>query len=147
MAIQYENTFTVLAESDLDLVSGDPGDIPSVPVPSGSGWRLAATATSSNKIYYTWIKGAPVITVTSNYTMLESDEVILVDTTTAPVTITLLPTPVVGTIITVKKIDSSANAVTIDGNGKNIDGQATQTINNQFTANKMTYDGTAWFII
>lgn len=146
MTILYEVTVGALAPQDIDFSLNDTTP-PSVPQPSGSGWRLVSTSVVNRSLYYIWVKGAPIITVTTNYLMLESDEVILVDATAGPVTITLFPTPVIGTIITVKKIDSSANIVTNDGNGKNIDGQATQTISNQFTADKMTYDGTAWFII
>jgi len=146
MSILYEVTIGGLTPQDIDFSSND-ATPPSVPQPTGSGWRLVTSTVVNRSIYYVWTKGSPVITTTVNYSMLESDEVILVDATSGPVTVTLFPTPVIGTIITVKKIDASVNIVTNNGNGKNIDGQATQTIANQFTADKMTYDGTAWFII
>lgn len=147
MAIQYETTITPLAASDLDVVNGNPLDVPTVVVPSGNGWRLQATATSPNVIYYTWVKGSPVVSVSTNYAMLESDEVILVDATAANRTVDLFPTPVVGTTITIKKIDNTANTVTINGNGATIDGQATQVLSSQFSAYKIVYNGSAWFII
>lgn len=51
-------------------------------------------------------------------------------------------------IYNIKKIDGSANTVTIDGNGaETIDGAATQTISTQWDSYTIQSDGTGWFII
>jgi hypothetical protein len=48
----------------------------------------------------------------------------------------------------IKKIDSSANAVTIDGNGsETIDGSATQVIVTQNVCLTVVSDGTEWWIV
>lgn len=53
-----------------------------------------------------------------------------------------------GRTIEVKKIDSSANAVTVDGNGaEEIDGETTQIIIAQYDAMLILCDGSDWHII
>jgi len=53
-----------------------------------------------------------------------------------------------GRILTIKKIDSSVNAVTVDGNAaETIDGATTLVFSNQWDAYKLQCDGTAWYII
>jgi hypothetical protein len=48
----------------------------------------------------------------------------------------------------IKKIDSSANTVTIDANGaETIDGATTQTLLTQYDALQIVSDGTQWFIL
>jgi len=48
----------------------------------------------------------------------------------------------------IKKIDSSANTVTVDGNGaETIDGATTKTISTQYDSITIVSDGSNWFII
>lgn len=48
----------------------------------------------------------------------------------------------------IKKIDSSANTVTVDGNGsETIDGATTQVISNQYDSMTIVSDGSNWFIL
>ena len=48
----------------------------------------------------------------------------------------------------VKKIDSSANAVTIDGSGaETIDDDTTVILDTQYTAVQIVCDGTEWWIV
>lgn len=72
--------------------------------------------------------GRSVVSKTTTYTAVGQDDIILCDATSAAFTVTL-PTAVgiIGKTLQVKKIDSSANAVTIDGN-------ASETIRVQETA-------------
>lgn len=51
-----------------------------------------------------------------------------------------------GGSVTVKKTDASANVVTIDGNGTNIDGAATQPLLAQWNSKTMVYTGAAWVV-
>ena len=45
------------------------------------------------------------------------------------------------------KVDSSANAVTVDGNGsENINGSADQPLNAQYDFMNVVSDGANWFI-
>ena len=81
----------------------------------------------------------PVKTVTANYTVLLSDGVIFADATAGPVAITL-PTAtsaIVGTQgqrVRIKKIDTTANAVTITATGGQIDGAANAVISTPYNA-------------
>jgi hypothetical protein len=49
--------------------------------------------------------------------------------------------------ITIKKVDSGAGNVIIDGDGANIDGSATYTIYTQYDSVTLQWDGTNWNII
>jgi hypothetical protein len=91
---------------------------------------------------------AEPVTVTGDYTVLSSDSMVLVDASSGPITITLpLVSTVAGETFTVKKIDSSANAVTIDGSAsETIDGETTKVLTNQWWALTMNSNSTAWFI-
>lgn len=79
----------------------------------------------------------PVRTVTANYTVLLSDGTIFVDCTAGPVTITL-PTAASAIVngqgqrVRVKKIDTTANAVTITATGGQIDGAASAVISTPY---------------
>ena len=88
-----------------------------------------------------------ISTQTANYTILATDGTILVDATGGAVTITL-PTPVSGKKYIVKKIDTSANNVTIaTTGGATIDGAATQTTGVAYQTYVLQSDGTNWYII
>lgn len=89
-----------------------------------------------------------VTTVTATYSALVTDGVILANSTTAGFTITLpIATSMVGRMITVKKISSDANTVTIDGNGALIDGASTKTRSTQWDSYTMICNGINWYII
>jgi hypothetical protein len=89
----------------------------------------------------------PIATKTSSYTATSFDEHILADATSGAVTITL-PTAVGRTDpITVKKIDSSINAVTIDGAGtETIDGQLTRRLDAQWDYCTLVPSGSSWYV-
>lgn len=85
-------------------------------------------------------------TVIANYTVQPEDHTILVNATTAAVTITL---PAVGSqrfpFVVVKKTDSTTNTVTIDGAGSNtIDGATTVVLRNRYSSVILHADGTEW---
>lgn len=89
-----------------------------------------------------------VRTETSNYTAVSSDDLILADATSGALTITLPPAASnSGKVYTIKKIDSSANAVTIDGNAsETIDGSTTQVLYTEDEAMNIVSDGTNFVI-
>lgn len=77
----------------------------------------------------------PVTEVSANYTVHVIDKVILVDASAGPITITLISAAWTPNTYTVKKIDSSANAITIAAQaGQTIDGAATKTLTAQWQA-------------
>lgn len=90
-----------------------------------------------------------LVTRTSDYTVITSDEVIICDATTGAFTLTL---PAVagtqGKRYYIKKIDSTANIVTIDGNSsETVDDGTTAALENQYEAVTIVSDNTEWFVI
>jgi hypothetical protein len=95
------------------------------------------------------LAGLNVITKTADYTATNDDDVILCDATSAAITITLY-TAVgnEGQKIDIKKIDSSSNNITIDGNGsETIDRDLTFALVAQDESVTLVSDNSNWFII
>ena len=94
--------------------------------------------------------GHPVKSVTTDYTVADRDYTILGDTTSGPLTVTL-PSAGGGSkghVYNVKKIDATANAVTIAADGaETIDGATTYVINTQYTSRTVISDGIQWWIL
>lgn len=91
----------------------------------------------------------PPAAKTAAYTLVKTDFVILGDATAAAFTISL-PTAVGigGQLFCVKKIDSSANAVTIDPSGaETIDGAATVSLGAQWASRLLISDGANWLVL
>lgn len=84
-------------------------------------------------------------TKTIAYTFAASDYLIVGDTTGGSFSVKLEAAPKTGQIHVLKK-SVAANTLTLDGNGKNIDGVATIAINAQYTSYTVQYDGTVWWI-
>lgn len=93
-------------------------------------------------------KAFPVTTVSANYTAHITDEVILVDASSGPVTVTLISASRTPNKYTVKKIDSSSNAVTIAAaSGQNIDGSSTKALASQWDKATVIPSGNNWFTV
>jgi hypothetical protein len=90
-----------------------------------------------------------VQSVTDDYTATNRDKLVLADATSAALTVTLYSAVGnKGRTIAVKKTDSSANAVTVDGAGsETIDGSATASLSSQWSAKTLQSDGSNWFVI
>ena len=86
-------------------------------------------------------------TESANYAAADADETILVNAAGGTVTVTLPAVPTVGKKYNVKKLDSTANTVSVSGNGHNIDGTATISGTLPYQGWVMQYDGSNWFII
>lgn len=91
----------------------------------------------------------PTSAISSSPTADGTQHTLLVDATAANRTITLpAASGVSGRIYVIKKIDSSANTVTIDPNAAElIDGAATKVLSAQWDSLTIQSDGTSWFII
>ena len=91
-----------------------------------------------------------IINKTGNYTILATDEMITVDSSSGGFTLTL-PTAASagsGKRFWIKKISSDTNGVTIDGNSaETIDGDLTQVLLTQYTAITIISDGSNYLII
>lgn len=90
----------------------------------------------------------PITSVTADYTATVNDSFLPVNASGGAIIVTLKPAAEAeGKKITVKKIDSSANTVTIDGNGsETIDDALTQIIISQYDSIDLMSDGTEWWI-
>lgn len=111
--------------------------------PSSSVWSID-NALANEQLWTT-------VSKTANYTVAETDrdKLIRVDATSGAVTISLLAAATAGDgfQVAVKKVDSSANAVTLDGNSsETIDGGATLALANQYEVAVLTSDGSNWHI-
>jgi hypothetical protein len=79
---------------------------------------------------------------TANYTASKEDAYIFMDATAGALTVTVpLATTMPGVVLTIKKIDASANAVTI---AATIDGAASPTLATQYKSKTIQSDGTRW---
>lgn len=85
----------------------------------------------------------------ANYTAMLSDNVLLGDATSGAIILTLpSAASAVGQVFFFKKIDSSANVVTVKGNGTElIDGANTLLISTQYAAITVVSNGTQWYVI
>jgi len=95
-----------------------------------------------------------IVSKTTNYTATLADHMIAVDATSGAVTITL-PAASTACVVSgqclhlvVKKVDSSANAVTVQRSGADtIDGDTSAVLNSQWTAVSFVADGTSQWLI
>lgn len=87
-------------------------------------------------------------TVTAAYTIDATNKqtVVLGDATSAAFNVTL-PAAASGRTVIVKKIDASANAVTVVPASGTIDGAANHALATQYDAVRLVSDGTNWFVI
>lgn len=91
----------------------------------------------------------PTRTVTGNYTVLSTDEVIYADASSGAITITL-PAAASSTDkrVVVKKIDSTRNIVTVDGNASElVEDETSFDLLLQGEAITLLCDGTEWRIL
>ncbi len=86
---------------------------------------------------------------TTNLTIVDSYEVVIVGAISGSVTITLPSTPTSGDIYTIK--DQGGNAATfniiISGNGNNIDGVSSYTMNANYEGATVVFANSSWSII
>ena len=88
-----------------------------------------------------------VRTVTTSTVVLSSDELILCDLTTGALSVTL-PLGTIGQPYTIKKLDASANLLTVNTTGGQlIDGGTFGTVRYQYTSFSVVSDGSNWQVI
>lgn len=155
-----KNTFSdnaLTTANDNPVVADSAGRFADVFMESGT-YKVVLTDDASVEIWTADpVDGAvgasgAVIAKTAAYTVAIDDatKVVTVDATAGAVTVTLLPAATAGDgfEVTVKKIDSSVNAVTIDGNGaETIDGATTLVLGSQYHSATLRCDGAAWHLV
>lgn len=87
--------------------------------------------------------------VSADTTAVADGRLYLVNAGSGIITITLPPaSSSSGCTVMVKKIDSSLNAVIVDGDGtEEIDNSTTLTISNQYDCYTILSDGTEWWVV
>jgi hypothetical protein len=128
------------------------------------GCKVLETGAADNNIYgdNSGFSGSTIIgplslvdnqqtrkTTTTPYTVVATDRTLLIDATAGAKTVNL-PTTASSKwrILDVKKIDASANTVTIDGSGaETIDGALTKVIAFQYNSLTIQSDGTEWWVL
>lgn len=92
---------------------------------------------------------ASVTAITSAITLDDTHSVITCDASSAAFTVTLpAASKFIGRVYHIKKIDSSGNAVTVDGNAsETIDGDTTKVITTQYDSMMIVSNGSNWHII
>lgn len=110
--------------------------------------RVVADAINDQEKRVTGLEPATA-SVTAAYTVPVGVDLVLVDATSAGVTVTLpAASGATKRRITVKKVDASGNAVTIDGSGtETIDGTTTHAMSTQYESATVQSDGTQWWIV
>ena len=93
----------------------------------------------------------PTVKTSSGAYVVGNTETLIVinKSVAATTTVTLQASPTTGRVLIVKdgKGDAGANNITIDGNGKTIDGAGTKVINTNYDVRRLAYNGTEWNLI
>ena len=88
-----------------------------------------------------------ITNVSSNTTLDGGDSHVFVDASGGAITITL-PAASAARQVYIKKTDSSANAVTIDGNGsETIDDSTTRVLSSQYDSVTLVSDASEWWVV
>lgn len=116
-----------------------------------SGWVGAPDNTTLQGVLREGARGVTTITnADSPYTLQDGDGILLCDTTAGAITVNLPATADhVGRVLTIKKTDVAANAVTLDGNGaETIDGSATNAeVNAQYDVLTVAFGPTGLHVL
>ncbi len=88
-----------------------------------------------------------IATKTADYAVTTADSTLLGDATLANIAFTLpAAAAATGYIFTFKKVDASANTVTVSG-AQNIDGQASYILTTQYAAMQIQSNGVTWSLL
>lgn len=92
-----------------------------------------------------------VVTVTGAYSVLAAPSyqpmTVRASAATAAFTVTLPAAPGLLQLVNIKKIDATANAVTVSGGAITIDGALTRAIGSQYTNLQVQYNGATWDVL
>jgi hypothetical protein len=125
------------------------GAMTAASLPTGGTLGQILTKNSASNYDATWSTTTsgltPTAVKTGAYTAA-TGELVLASAASAGFTITLPTTSTAGATAGVKKVDTSANVVTVVATGKTIDGDANATLNAGNAAAEFVYDGANWRI-
>ncbi|NIG56882.1 hypothetical protein [Chitinophaga sp. Cy-1792] len=115
----------------------------------GGQAMVGATTKPNSTLQVTGSMALNIRTTTSSATLSATDNTVLVDATSASLTITLpAASGITGRIYTIKKIGGTIdNSVTITPTGGTIEGGSNYIIYNNYTYVTVQTDGTNWYVI
>lgn len=120
-------------------------------VTAASAMKVGGTGNANSTVQVEGSLSLAIRTLSSNTTLNSTDNTVLVNTTSAAVTVTLpAATGIAGRVYTIKKIGSGGidNSLTVSPSGAaTIDGGSNYTIYNDYTYVTLQTDGTNWYII
>lgn len=152
------NSASIVTPSRLDVKQDTSANLVSYATTATSGQLCYATDTEilylvkDNELVAVGTGSAgdlTVVTKTSSSSITDSETVVLADTTTGAITLTL-PTAsgISGRILSFIKTNSNTNKVTLDGNGsETINGAATLVIGGQYSSVRLVSNGTNWLVL
>ena len=122
--------------------------VPIVAAPTANGQVLTYVSGSSN-LQFKDAASETVVSTSTDYTTLSTDYLILVDSTSGAITIHLLSTPNAGKIQQIKDATGNAatHSITVNGNGKLIDGASSVVLNQNYENLSIIYNGSGWSVI
>ena len=124
-----------------NYVANEHIDHSGVNITAGAGLTGGGDITTSQTL-----NAHAVTTETSAYTASEND-IVLADASGGAFTVTL-PSPSADLRVSVKKVETTSNAVTIATPGsKTIDGDSSRTVTAQYVSREIISDGTNYYII
>jgi hypothetical protein len=129
-----------------DLIAGNSATTVARVAAGTNGQMLTAQSASTGGL--AWAAAPVARTVQSKattYTAVNGD-IVLADATGGTFAVTL-PAVAAGLIVDIKKVDASANAVTITPASGTIDGAATVALTTRYASRSMVSDGTSWFLL
>jgi hypothetical protein len=93
-----------------------------------------------------------IVTVAEDTTLSDAHYTVLVDAAEGNVSVTLPSAASAfangyGRVYNIKKIDATANVVTVDGDGDEIDGEATLAMNLQYQSVTVQSNGSVWSVL
>jgi hypothetical protein len=146
-------TFSWDADVSLTVLSTDDGGGPlwtfADPIVMQSTLGVTGVLTVTGESHFDDGLSFTTETITTTDTLDGTNHVVFADATSGAFTITLPPAATeTGRVYHIKKIDSSANAVTIDGDSaETIDDSTTVELASQYDSVTIVSDGTEWWIV
>lgn len=109
----------------------------------------SVASTNTSKFITSLGRRVRTTVTTTSLTMVDGYDVIVIGTLSAPITITLPSGPTAGDTYIIKDQGggSATNNITVSGNGNNIDGAASYTINTNYQSITVIFANGTWSII
>ncbi len=149
ITVDATSTLTLLNCFNVPAISGA-GTVISNEIFSTTGPAITTTTQSGYAPYY--FEAAQIVKVAlpaGDYIVDPLQDYLVCMNTAAPRSVTLDAAPKKGIKVIIKDKTGTAAAfnITVDGNGKNIDGAATYIINSNYASISLIYNGTSWSVV